>query len=262
MTDTEIQAPAKVGSGNLIAALRARFAAPAFAFLEQVRNRTGYGGDIRTADALAMSLWPSRGLELHGFEVKVSRSDWTRELAAPDKADEIARYCDRWWVVVPKMSDIIHAGELPPTWGCLELRGKKLVAVVEAPKLDAAPPTKAMLCGILRNAADAQRLMVPKSEIQAEIAAAFDRGHDAGEKSTDYKTRGAQSALDHLRSQVASFEAASGVKIDTWNSGPIGEAVRFVLDGGIDRARRELDGLRSRADAIVKAIDALDTKGA
>jgi len=32
-----------------------------------------------------MDLWPSGGLEIHGHEVKVSRSDWLRELKEPEK---------------------------------------------------------------------------------------------------------------------------------------------------------------------------------
>ena len=46
--------------------LRQRFGPPHFAFLEQVR--AGAGFDQRTADAMAMGLWKSRGLDLHGFE--------------------------------------------------------------------------------------------------------------------------------------------------------------------------------------------------
>lgn len=80
-------------SESVFELLRRRYPAPAWAFLEEVRNQTGYARTIRTADALAMSLYPSRGLHLHGFEVKVSRADWFRELNDPKKAEEIAAYC-------------------------------------------------------------------------------------------------------------------------------------------------------------------------
>ena len=47
----------------VIAALRARHPSEAWAFLSHVRNGTGYARrTARTADALAFSLWPSRGL--------------------------------------------------------------------------------------------------------------------------------------------------------------------------------------------------------
>src|SRR5438876_1169784 len=84
---------------------------------------------IGSADALAMSLWPSRGLELHGFEIKASRADWRTELRNPETADEIATRCDRWWIVAGS-ADIVTDGELPPTWGLLVPLGSALVAKV------------------------------------------------------------------------------------------------------------------------------------
>ena len=39
----------------------------------------GFAGGGRYADAIAMNLWPSRGLAVHGFEIKISRGDWQRE---------------------------------------------------------------------------------------------------------------------------------------------------------------------------------------
>jgi len=82
-----------VTEADVLDALRYRHRPPAWAFLEKVRNGTGYQRDARTADAIAMSVWPSRGLTLHGFEVKVVRGDWLRELRDPEKADEFFKYC-------------------------------------------------------------------------------------------------------------------------------------------------------------------------
>jgi hypothetical protein len=81
-----------------------------------VRNSTGYGD--RTCDAIAMSLWPSRGLELHGIEIKCSRGDWLHELKRPDKADKMFKYFDRWWLAVSDES-VAHDYEIPPTWGLI-----------------------------------------------------------------------------------------------------------------------------------------------
>src|SRR5688572_18266988 len=78
--------------------LAKRFAPSAYAFLPQLRNGTGFGR-TRTADAVAMSLWPSRGIYLHGFEIKVGRGDWLSELRQPEKAEEIARFCKYWSLV-------------------------------------------------------------------------------------------------------------------------------------------------------------------
>src|ERR1700751_5682787 len=105
-----------IGSeATVFEALAKRFPAPAWALISQVRNSTGYSGD-RTCDAIAMSLWPSRGLELHGFEIKCSRGDWLSEMRRPDKADKMFKYFDRWWLAVSDAS-VVNDYELPPTWG-------------------------------------------------------------------------------------------------------------------------------------------------
>ena len=80
----------------------------AFAFMEQVGNATGWECN-RHADAIVVSLWKSRGLEIMGFETKVSRSDWLKELKQPEKADEISKYCHRWYLVVGDESIVQRA---------------------------------------------------------------------------------------------------------------------------------------------------------
>ena len=81
---------------------------------EHVRSSAGFDAR-RTADALAIDTWPSKGLELHGFEVKCSRSDWLAELRQPDKAEAFRRYCDRWWLVTSDRT--IVRDDLPDGWG-------------------------------------------------------------------------------------------------------------------------------------------------
>lgn len=73
---------------------------------------------------------------VHGYEVKVSRADWLRELADLSKANTWARFCHHWWLVASH-KDIVQAGELPDGWGLLVPRGPHLAAVVKAPYRDA-----------------------------------------------------------------------------------------------------------------------------
>ena len=68
-----------MNTSELQAALVKRHPPEAWALCFEVGDATG-GGHTRWADAVAMSLWPSRGLHLHGFEIKASRSDWVKEL--------------------------------------------------------------------------------------------------------------------------------------------------------------------------------------
>jgi hypothetical protein len=109
--------PKRWRSVELVALLRARYPKASHALFEQVANATG-ASHRRSADALVLELWPSDGLHLLGFEVKVSRGDWRRELRQPRKAEAISRYCDTWWVVAPE--GVVGPSELPPGWGLLE----------------------------------------------------------------------------------------------------------------------------------------------
>src|SRR3990167_4818231 len=126
-----------ITSQDLEILISERYCAPAWAFLPQVRNGTGILSTVRTADAIAMSLWPSRGMDLHGFEIKISRYDWQKELQNPEKAEEIAAFCDYCWIVTPDElgKSIIDRGELPTNWGLLVKRGKLLYQLKAAQKL-------------------------------------------------------------------------------------------------------------------------------
>ena len=231
---------------QVMALLRERYAPPEFALLPQVRSRTGYSGPIRTADALAMSLYPSRGLLLHGFEVKVSRSDWLRELKEPDKAEEIVAYCDRWWIVVGD-EKIVQPGELPPTWGLLVPRRGKLAIKVDAPELSAAPMSRAFLAALLRNVAEATKDVVPRAEIVDQIVAARALGETIGARET-------ADDLARLRKTVETFEAQAGIKIDAYHGMHIGEAVRAVMNDGLVQRRRELDGIKATIARLSAAL--------
>ena len=51
--------------------LEARYCPPGWATIRECSDRTGYRN--RTADLIALGIWPSRGLEIIGFEVKSFR---------------------------------------------------------------------------------------------------------------------------------------------------------------------------------------------
>ncbi len=108
---------------SVLAALRKRYekranANPEWMFLDHVRNRAGHDA-TRTLDAMALGLWPSRGMELQGFEVKVSLADFRRELETPEKMDAFAHVLDRFWIVAP--AGVVPVAEIPATWGSWRL---------------------------------------------------------------------------------------------------------------------------------------------
>lgn len=146
--------------------LRARYMAksgngPRYIFAEHVRNQGGFGEwdrehfretgrqtTLRTADALAIDLWPSSGHVIHGFEVKVSRSDWLHELADPSKAEAFKRFTHHWWLVVPDAR--IVRDDLPGGWGLLTVEGSVLRVKHRAPKADPEPMPLGMTAAWLR----------------------------------------------------------------------------------------------------------------
>lgn len=101
----------------MIDLIRKRHEGPAWVVVPEVPNGTG-SNVSRRADAIALGLWPSRGYEIHGYEVKVSRGDVRKELNDPSKADAVGRFCDYWWLVVEDLS-IIDGLVVPSTWGIL-----------------------------------------------------------------------------------------------------------------------------------------------
>lgn len=137
---------------------------PRYVVAEHVRNQCGFGNywaapdapPLRTADALVVDLWPSSGHLIHGFEVKVSRSDWLTELKDPEKAEAFKPYCDHWWLVVPDAA--IVRDDLPDGWGLLTVTPSgSLRAKRRAPKLDRQPMPFEMHAAWLRATAKTVR---------------------------------------------------------------------------------------------------------
>lgn len=130
------------------AQLQDRYQQPEYALLFEVRNGTGSHGN-RSADALAMDMYPSRGLAMHGFEIKVSRGDYLKELKDGSKAEAIAQYCDHWWLVAP--GDVVK-DDLPIGWGWLKPTANGLRVCSQAPKQETVPIPRSFLASMLRSA--------------------------------------------------------------------------------------------------------------
>ena len=120
---------------------------PRFARAEHVKSDAGFDAR-RTADYIAMDMWPSKGLALHGHEVKVSRSDWLCELRDPTKAEAFRQFMDFWWLVVSDKG--IVRNDLPEGWGLMAVSGNRLRVVKPAPRLTPEPLPKPLLACLLR----------------------------------------------------------------------------------------------------------------
>jgi len=216
--------------------------------LQEVRNATGYGRVTRTADAVALGLWPSRGLELYGFEIKVSRSDLRKELDDPAKAEEIMQYCDRWYLVLGH-EELIQPGELPSTWGLMVAQKNRLVVKVEAPKLKAKPLDRKFICSVLRNYTECY---VPRAMLNSMVQEKYKEWEADEEKRMDREDRGATEDLRNLKEVISEFEEASGVNVRRrWMAGRIGKAVNLLMESDFGQARTRLEQLAISAQHVV-----------
>jgi hypothetical protein len=239
----------KITAADIRDRLRSYYGAAEWALLFEVLDATG-ARNTRSADALAMNTWPSRGLAVHGIEIKVSRSDFLNELRRPAKAETIARYCDYWWVAAPE--DIVKPGEVPEAWGHLAPFGDSLGVV----KLGAKnPEPKALdrlfVASVLRNAGrvDEGELRIAAAKILAAERAAIQEtvDNEVSRRSTRWK---------ELSDIVNKFESDSGLAIATgWRGEKLGKKVKIletVMDwGGVSTLSKQL---RKKADEIDAAL--------
>lgn len=134
-------------SDEVRAALRAHYGREAV-LVSEVGDSVGFDCK-RHLDAVAIGCWPSRGLYLHGIEIKVSRSDARRELKDPSKADAVARFCDAFFLAAPE--DMLRGDELPETWGLYEIKENGKVKLAKpAAKLKAAPIERSFIFALAR----------------------------------------------------------------------------------------------------------------
>lgn len=238
----------KVGTHRLRQLMRERYCAPEWALFEEVPAGTGWSARGGYADALAMNLYPSQGLEMNGFEIKVSRSDWQKEMRDHAKAELLFGFCDRWWLVVGDRS-IVRDGELPEPWGLMATDAKGLRIIKKAPKLNPQPLSREFFAALARRAAEgaAQRLQAAvDAEVEKKTAALRTELHQA--RSDARPDLG--SAVAVLQAKIQQFEEAAGFSIDGGWRGPekLGQVVRALLENGVE-------GERVRIESAIRQLD-------
>lgn len=236
---------------SVVAAIQEKYPPPAYATFPQVASATG-DTKKRFADCLSICLYPSRGLEITGFEVKCNRSDWLRELSDPAKAEEVAQYCDRWYVVGTK--DVVFPGEVPVTWGFALYEHGNLTVPRLAPLLRSKPVTREFLAGILRAADKHYRLNI-KEITQIEVEKAKKEAQSQAEASADFRESAAKASLEKLKKEVADFESKAGISITGWNRADGKDFADFLAAKDVIRDDR-LNVMESMARKILDSIDA------
>lgn len=214
-------------SQEIKALLCKRFAPPEYAFFTEVAASTGFAGSY--ADGLAFHLWPSSGHPIYGFEIKISRNDWLRELKQPAKP-VVMQYCDKWWLVAPKGVAVLE--EIPKAWGFMEIVNGKIYTRKQAPDLEAIEPPLGFIAALLRRATEKS---IPRETLHEQVM-------QAKEEYKAYYAKEIEEAKNKLKeyeAKVREWEEASGLKVFAAGWGPsskeLGMVVRWVLEGNLKR---------------------------
>lgn len=125
--------------------------------IDEVAPQSGSSGPNRYADVVALGVWPSKGMELEGYELKASRADLRRELENLEKHRAVARYCDKWWLVAWDERVLETGREIPEEWGILvtvDNAGVRELKELRKATKQAEPLlwSKPFVCSLIRNA--------------------------------------------------------------------------------------------------------------
>lgn len=257
-------ATSRLTTSEVTEALRNRYkpktehmVADKWAFIQEVRDDAGHRAR-RSCDAIAMGLWPSEGLHLHGHEIKVSRSDWLKELNDPGKATTFSRFCHYWWIVAP--AGIVVLDELPATWGLMVVNESHVVKVKRPATFNKKPDpvSYGFLASLLRRSLE-------QDEVLAKVRRAKQEGHKEGVASMQWRIddlekrqakREEQRQGDAVKA-VSEFEKASGIRLSAWNAARLGEAAAMLAKLDPQLGVRQLSELSMRAGKLAKAMEVI-----
>ena len=239
--------PDNITEATILSLLRTRYPLPSFAFIPAVPNGTS-GNKTRTADAFAMGCWRSVGVELQGFEIKVSRSDWRREIQKPEKSAAFAPYVHRWWIAAPK--GVVELTEMPAEWGLMTTTGSALTVQKAASRLAPLDLPHTLLASILRRWAETDEAA---KEQQRRVREAYEQGVDDGKARNNHTSEHMQQCMDKLTASVSKFQVASGVSISGFDWENTAQKIRRLL--AIEKADAAIEASRQR---LLQAVAALE----
>jgi len=237
---------------NIYDALRRHFPEKEYALMSEVRDSAGFSAS-RSADYMAMNLWPSRGLGLHGIEKKASRSDWLNELKKPEKADVIFKYCDFWWLFTTNVG-VAKIEEIPSQWGWIQLINGKIKVMKDAPKLTPCVMDRSFLACILKRAVSKDGFISTDSISDKVLEA-----KESGRRESKYELDRIQKQLQEVNENVRIFQEHTGIDLQAkrWmqpNIEKISEAVNFIATGGSEKLKSDLLKLEQTSEILLKSI--------
>ena len=157
---------------EIVAALRRKYVptvqAREWAFFSELRVGTGYamhkhrkGSALsveQRIDAWAMSLWPSKKFVRIAYEIKVSKSDFKREIEDPEKRQAALLLSNMFYFATP--AGLVQKEDIPQECGLVEVwEDGKIDVVVRSPFRVIDPPPLSFLASIARRATAAEGLL-------------------------------------------------------------------------------------------------------
>jgi len=135
---------------GVVALLYKRYPPPEWVVVPNLRTTVGYSiGRESYLDAFAMRCWPGKGLTRLAFEIKVSRSDWLKELRDESKRENGLRLAHQFWFVTPG-NVVKKTGEVPEGCGWLQATAGGLRCRVAAKHRDVDPIPEDFVASLLR----------------------------------------------------------------------------------------------------------------
>lgn len=225
---------------DVFAALKARYGQEAV-LVSQVSNATG-ARKSRTIDAVAIGVWPSRGLYLHAIEIKVSRSDLRRELDHPEKADAIAACCDAFFIAAP----FDPTEGVPDAWGWYTVSAGSARKVRDAKPIEAAPLGRSFVAALARQ-------LVAQCSPDAVMAKAREEGAKAARAEMAASNQQAWDDAMAARRELTAMQCSvRGVDVDAVQQ-------MMAIARNFSGAYGSLNALRVNATEIVRQADAIET---
>ncbi len=248
-----------MNEATIIDLLRVKHSPPEWLFVDHVKNAAGFGAR-RQLDALAFNTFGSRGYAFVGYEVKCTRADFLRELKDPEKSEAVGQFCDRFSIVAAHPL-VAAPEEMPLGWGLYVVNSKGsglLTKKRPEAREQVMPIDRPFLAAIVR------RLQKQDREDFDAFAEARSEGFRQGREAEQSIQTGYKAELERLREMVQVFEKSSGVRVNSWDGGRVGEAVQLVMNGRgarlVPHARQlieSLDGARANAQKALSQLEAI-----
>lgn len=245
-------------------ALRRQYQTRETAIVFEVPNDVS-GNANRYCDAMVAQMWNSRGLKLEGMEIKIARSDWTRELQMPGKAESHFARCDHWWLVTPQHgTPIARMDEIPGPWGWMQITVKGDCQVLKkAPQLVPSKPFDRAFAYALLRAACRQDDKLIEAEVKLRTKAAEDGFTERVNKQAARLARNgdAERGVAMMQKLRHAFGTDLGWIDDAEIMATVAAVHRMKRSGQYNGLAASEATLRAAADAVAGALDAFRVIG-